>query len=85
MCNFTSKEWPYSTQKGSKHIHVQYFFVVEKIRNKEVKIIFCPTESMIADFNMKPQQGVLFTSFETKSWKLSQKNLKNIKTTMAKS
>ena len=33
------KNWPFSTGKGSKHIHVRYFFVVDKIKNKEVRII----------------------------------------------
>ena len=48
------KNWPYSTRKGSKHINVQYFFVIDKIRNKEVKIIYCPTKLMVADYNTKP-------------------------------
>ena len=60
------KNWPYSTRKGRKHIHVWYFFVVDKIRNKEVKIIYCPTELMIADFNTKPLQGALFYFFKNK-------------------
>ena len=60
------KNWPYSTRKGSKHIHVRYFFVVDKIRNKEVKIIYCPTELMIADFNTKPLQGALIYFFRNK-------------------
>ena len=61
------KNWPYSTRKGSKHIHVRYFFVVDKIRHKEVKIMYCPTELMIADFkNTKPLQGALFYFFRNK-------------------
>lgn len=54
------KNYPYSTRKGSKHIHVRYFFVVDKIRNKEVSIVHCPTQEMIADYNTKPLQGQLF-------------------------
>ena len=60
------KNWPFSTGKGSKHINIRYFFVVDKIKNKEVKIIHCPTEEMIADFNTKPLQGKLFLYFRNK-------------------
>ena len=34
--------------------------MVDKIKNKEVKIVYCPTEKMIADFSIKPTQGKLF-------------------------
>ena len=57
------KNWPFSTGKGSKHINIRYFFVVDKIKHKEIKIIYCPTEEMVADFNTKPLQGKLFFHF----------------------
>ena len=60
------KNWPFSTGKGSQHINVRYFFVVDKIKNKEVKIVYCPTEKMIADYNTKPLQGKLFYYFRNK-------------------
>ena len=54
------KNYPYSTRKGSKHIHVRYFFVVDKLGKKEIKILYCPTDKMLADYNSKPLQGQLF-------------------------
>ena len=57
------KNWPFSTGKESKHINIRYFFVVDKIKNKGVKIIYCPTKEMIADFNTKQLQGKLFFYF----------------------
>ena len=54
------KNYPYSTRKGSKHIHIRYFFVVDKVKNKEVKIIYCLTDKMWADFSSKPTQGQIF-------------------------
>ena len=54
------KNYPYSARKGTKHMHARYFFVADKVANKEVKIIYCPTEKMIADFSSKPTQGQLF-------------------------
>ena len=52
--------YPYSTRKGSKHIHVRYFFAVDKLQKKEIRIEHCPTERMIADYNSKPLQGKQF-------------------------
>ena len=54
------KNYPYSAGKGSKHIHIRYFFVVDKIEKKEIKIIYCPTEDMVADYSTKPLQGGVF-------------------------
>ena len=34
------KNWPFSTGKGSKHINIRYFFVVDKIKHKEIKIMY---------------------------------------------
>merc|ERR1711907_755169 len=40
------KNYPYSTGKGMKHVNVKYFFAVDKIRNKEIAVKYCPTEQM---------------------------------------
>ena len=65
-CILLHKNWPFSTRKGSKHINVHYFFVVMKIKNKEVRVIFCPTEQMVADYQSKPLQGILFVDHRNK-------------------
>ena len=62
-CILLQKNWPFSTGKGSQHIHVRYFFTVDKIKNKELKLVYCPTGKMIADYNSKPIQGKLFIDF----------------------
>ena len=36
------------------------FFVVDKIKNKEVKLVFFSTDKMVADYQSKPLQGMLF-------------------------
>ena len=46
--------------KGSKHINVRYFFVVDKMEKKDVKMVYYPTEKMIANYSTKPTQGSLF-------------------------
>lgn len=55
------KKYPFSVGKGSKHINIRYFFVCDKIEKKEIKIIYCPIEEMVAGFNTKPLQGMLST------------------------
>ena len=60
-------------------MNVQYFFVVDKIKNKEVKIVYCPTEKMIADYNTKPLQGSLFYYFRNKIMGLKTEEFKKYK------
>ena len=52
-----------SCGKGTKHIEMKYFYVTDKVHRKEVRIIHCPTEEMIADYFTKPVQGSLFRKF----------------------
>ena len=56
----------FSVGKGSKHIHIRYFFAIDKIDKRELKLIYCPTGKMIADFSTKPLQGVIFVKFRNK-------------------
>ena len=53
----------FSVGKGSKHIDIRYFFITNRIEKKHVKVKYCPTEEMIADFFTKPLQGALFFKF----------------------
>ena len=50
------KHHPFSEGKGSKHMNVRYFFVVDKIHQREVKIVHFPTEKIVADFSGKVLQ-----------------------------
>jgi hypothetical protein len=38
----------------SKHIDVRYHFIREHIENGNLKLIYCPTEFMVADILTKP-------------------------------
>ena len=48
---------------NSRHIDIRYFFVKDRVDKKEVKIVYCPTEQMLADFYTKPLNGSLFKFF----------------------
>jgi hypothetical protein len=52
-----------SSSKRTHHINIRYFFVADRVANKEVSIEYCPTGDMIADYFTKPLQGALFKKF----------------------
>ena len=39
---------------NSRHINIRYFFIKDRIDKKEVKVEYCPTEHMVADYFCKP-------------------------------
>ena len=52
-----------SSSKRTRHINIRYFFVADRIASKEVKVEYCPTGDMVADYFTKPLQGTLFKKF----------------------
>jgi hypothetical protein len=52
-----------SSSKRMKHINVRYFFITDRIAKGEVRVEWCPTKSMVADFMTKPLQGSVFKNF----------------------
>ena len=48
---------------NSRHVHIRHFFVKDRVDKKELKIMYCPTGKMLADFFTKPLQGQLFNFF----------------------
>ena len=52
-----------SSSKRTKHINIRYFFVTDKISKGELKVQWCPTAEMVADYMTKPLQGKLFRKF----------------------
>jgi hypothetical protein len=49
-----------SSGKRTRHINVQYFFIANRVKSREIKIAHCPTGIMIADYFTKPLQGLIF-------------------------
>ena len=60
-----------SSGKRTRHIDIRYFFVKDRIDKKEVRVQYCSTQEMVADFFTKPLQGALFIKFRN--------NIMNIK------
>ena len=65
-CMLLQKNGQFSVGKGSKHIHIRYFFATYKFDKWELKLIYCPTGKMIADFCTKPLQGAIVVEFRNK-------------------
>ena len=52
-----------SSSKRTKHINIRYYFVTDRIKQRELTVEWCPTGDMVADFMTKPLQGALFRKF----------------------
>ena len=48
---------------NSRHVHIRYFFVKDLIDKKQIRVVYCPTLKMLADFFTKPLQGELYRFF----------------------
>ena len=46
-----------------RHINIRYFFVKDRVNSGEVKLLYCPTARMLADYSTKPLQGNMFKKF----------------------
>ena len=49
-----------STFERTRHVHIRYFFVKDRVDSGEVCIKYVPTKLMLADILTKPLQGDLF-------------------------
>ena len=45
----------------TRHINIRFFFAKDHEERGLIKLEYCPTENMLADFFTKPLQGALFT------------------------
>ena len=52
-----------SSSKRTRHINIRYFFITDRVANKEVRIEYCPTKQMLANYFTKPLQGLQFKTF----------------------
>ena len=47
----------------TRHIKVRYFWLRERIKRKEINLLYVPAGKMLADMLTKPMQGNMFRSF----------------------
>ena len=52
-----------SSSKRTRHMNICYFFMTDCIQAGDIRVAYCPTDEMVADFFTKPLQGSKFTQF----------------------
>ena len=52
-----------SSSKRTKHINIRYYYVADRVAKGDLRVVWCPTDKMIADFLTKPLQGKAFVEF----------------------
>ena len=52
-----------SSSKRTRHIKIWYYLVANQVAKGDLRIVWCLTEKMIADFLTKPLQGKAFVKF----------------------
>ena len=52
-----------SSSKRTKHINIRYYYVADRVAKGDLRVVWCPTDQMIADFLTKPLQGKAFVEF----------------------
>jgi hypothetical protein len=63
-----------SSGKRTWHFDIKYFYVTDLVGRNEVKIEYCSTDEMIADYNTKPVVGRKFALFCNRMMNLSAKH-----------
>jgi hypothetical protein len=53
-----------SSSKRTRALNIRYFFVTDQCEKGNLKVEYCPTGEMIADYMTKPLQGRLFEKFK---------------------
>ena len=48
---------------NSRHVDIRFFFVHDRVKSGDIKVVYCPTDKMVADFFKKPLQGSIFMKF----------------------
>ena len=64
-----------SVEKNSRHIKIKYFFMTNRVKDKELKTIYCPTKAMVLDFFTKLWQGLLFLTHGNAVLGISEDNM----------
>ena len=52
-----------SSSKRTRHLNIRYYFLSDRIANGELRVEYCPTDDMVADYFTKPLQGDKFRKF----------------------
>ncbi len=51
------------SSKHTRYIEIRYYYVADQVTKGDLRVVWCPTDTMIADFLTKPLQGKAFVKF----------------------
>ncbi len=51
------------SSKRTRHIEIRYYYVADQVAKGDLRVVWCPTDEMIADFPTKALQGKAFVEF----------------------
>ena len=51
-----------SSSKRTRALNIRYFYLTDQVEKGNLKVKYCPTDKMIADFHSKPLQGKSFNT-----------------------
>lgn len=60
---FLEENGKQSSSKHTRALNIRYFFLTDQVEKGNLMINYCPTGQMIADYQSKPLQGVMFKQF----------------------
>ena len=66
-----------STQR-TKHLKSRYFYVKDRVDNKEIEIVWCPTDKVVSDYLTKPLTGEKFYHFRLKIMNMKELKMENL-------
>lgn len=49
-----------SSSSRTRHVHIRFFFIKDRVDSGEIKIVYLPTDLMVSDLLTKPLQGEKF-------------------------
>jgi len=67
------------SSKRTRHIHIRYFFVTDRVKGNELEIQYCPTKEMLGDFFTKPLTGPMFAKFRNNILGITEEEYKSYK------
>ena len=49
-----------SSSRRTRHLDIKLFNIKDKLKERGIEVVYCPTDKMVADFFTKPLQGKQF-------------------------
>ncbi len=53
-----------SSSKCTRYMNIRYFFITDRIKQRQMMVGYCLASEMIGDYFTKPLQGALFCKFQ---------------------